>query len=144
MDLASKEICEKRFFLRKIVFFIKNKFQNYFFLEEKMANLCCYFRCQITSFPEHILQKMSIFWWEFLILSGLQVTYQISYVVIFLFLHAILEAGIILKKLTPLGPNYPPFLAAFQQKLKNFASKKIIYWILKSFIQNEWLLWTWI
>ena len=124
MDLASKKICEKRFFLRKIVFFIKNKFQNDFFLEEKMANLCCYFRCQITPFPEHILQKMSIFWWEFRILSGLQVTYQISYVVIFLFLHAILEAGIILKKYTPLGPNYPPFLAAFQQKLKHFAGQK--------------------
>ena len=142
--LPLRKFVKSSIFKEKWFFSDKTNTKMIFFLEAKIANSYCHFRCQITPFPEHILQKMSIFWWELWILSGLQVTYQISYVVIFLFLHAILEDGIILKKLTPLGPNYPPFLAAFQQKLKKFASQKIIYWILKSFIQNEWLLWTWI
>ena len=66
--------------------------------------------------PEHILPKMSIFWWELRILSGLQVTHQKSYVVIFFFLHAILEAGITWKNLHLYGAKLPLFLATFQQK----------------------------
>ena len=85
-------------------------------MKQKMADSCCYFKCQITSFPEHILPKMSIFWWELRILSGLQVTHQKSYDVIFFFLHAILEAGITEKNLHLYGAKLALFLATFQQE----------------------------